>query len=123
MPAAKPKAKAAAKAKAKAAAVPALPPDASGDEADDESEKEEPYVPPVDASDPPKLTPANRKLMAEAKSHDHLMSHKPKNPFCPACRQAKAQRKPCARGNPNAGPRPKAWCEQLSYCWSHGYFR
>ena len=102
MPAAQPKAKAAAKAKPKAKAIAIPPPDAYGDEADDESEQEEPYVPPVNASDPARLTPANRKLMIEAMSHDNLMCHKPTNPFCLACQQAKAQRKPCARGAPSA---------------------
>lgn len=103
-PAVRPKAKAAADRGRQAAP----PPDNSGDEADDESEQEEPYVPPIDASDPARLTPANRKLMLEAMSHCHLMCHKPKNPFCPHVSRQKHKESHATGELPTWDPVPRA---------------
>ena len=38
------------------------------------------------------------KLRREAGSLDHLMTHLPKNPFCPSCKGAKMQAAPRRRG-------------------------
>ena len=37
------------------------------------------------------------RLMAEARSTKHLMTHTPKNPFCPICQKAKARQKQARR--------------------------
>ena len=50
--------------------------------------------------------------MAEALTVKHLMTHVPKNPWCPSCQRAKPQRKPCKR-NAHVGPVPTAFGEQV----------
>jgi hypothetical protein len=54
--------------------------------------------------------------MKEARSVEHLCTHIPKNPFCPACQQAKAQRRP-ARDNKKIvqlGPPPSGNGDQIT---------
>ncbi|MCP4242093.1 MAG: hypothetical protein GY772_16170, partial [bacterium] len=46
-----------------------------------------------------------RDLKVEALSREHLMTHLPKNPWCPACQRAKLQRAPCARQPPSGEPK------------------
>ena len=52
-------------------------------------------VPPEDVVE--KGPTGTRDLKAEAASLRHLMTHTPKNPWCPVCQSAKMQRKPCKR--------------------------
>ena len=51
--------------------------------------------------------------MAEALTVKHLMTHVPKNPWCPSCQRAKPQRKPCKR-NAHVGPVPAVFGEQVT---------
>ena len=39
-----------------------------------------------------------RNLRAESTSVEHMLTHRPLNKYCNACRRCKAQRKPCKRG-------------------------
>ena len=42
----------------------------------------------------PVVVSKEQQLRIEAKSLRHLMTHKPRNPFCAACQRAKMQSKP-----------------------------
>ena len=47
------------------------------------------------------------RLVAEAKSARHLMTHFPRNPECLICTQGSAQRRRKRKGTLNLGPRPE----------------
>ena len=54
-------------------------------------------------------------LREQAKSLKHLMTHMPKNPFCPECQRAKMQRKQARRKKGAAlGERPDTFGEQIT---------
>ena len=40
------------------------------------------------------------RLKAEARSKEHLLTHEPKNPWCPTCQRAKMMKKPSLRKGP-----------------------
>ena len=66
---------------------------------------EEENVVEVDSDEEPEFLPTKSELLREeAKSLDHLVTHIPKNPFCPACQRAKMQTKGnySRKGNPAA---------------------
>ena len=52
-----------------------------------------------------------RDLKAEAKSHRHLLTHTPYNPYCDACRIARMTRRPARRQNTDPDAKPKAFAE------------
>ena len=54
-----------------------------------------------------------RDLRAEAVSREHLMTHMPKNKYCPACQRAKMQHKPCRSGS-SLGPVPESFGDQVT---------
>jgi hypothetical protein len=54
-----------------------------------------------------------RDLKAEAVSREHLMTHMPKNKYCPACQRAKMQHKPCRSGS-SLGPAPESFGDQVT---------
>ena len=64
----------------------------------------------VESDEELELIPTKSDLLREeAKSLDHLMTHMPKNPFCPACQRAKMQTK----GNYSRKGKPSAeQCER-----------
>jgi hypothetical protein len=62
----------------------------------------------VESSDPP-----GRDLKAEAVSREHLMTHMPKNKWCPACQRAKMQHKACRSGS-TLGPVPESFGDQVT---------
>ena len=72
--------------------------------------------PPCDVPDNEPDTPKRRMLQAIAKSVAHLMTHKPFNKYCPACRRGQAKKPPHRRKPRNAamGKRPKKWGEQVT---------
>ena len=47
-------------------------------------------------------------------SIDHMMTHEPKNKFCAVCNKAKTQRKPRRKGQPDLGPKPLDFGDQLT---------
>ena len=57
--------------------------------------------------------PAVRDLKAEAVSREHLMTHMPKNKWCPACQRAKMQHKACRKGS-SLGPVPESFGDQVT---------
>ena len=57
--------------------------------------------------------PAVRDLKAEAVSRERLMTHMPKNKWCPACQSAKMQHKACRSGS-SLGPVPESWGDQAT---------
>jgi hypothetical protein len=57
--------------------------------------------------------PPGRDLKAEAVSREHLMTHMPKNKWCPACQRAKMQHKACRRGS-TLGPVPESFGDQVT---------
>jgi hypothetical protein len=59
------------------------------------------------------------RLMKEARSVEHLCTHIPKNPFCPSCQKAKAQRRHARdkKKSPEAvllGPPPKEFADEVT---------
>ena len=59
-----------------------------GPKPDDEGRK------PPDPKDSDKRSRGEAELRKEAKSVHHLLTHMPKNPFCPTCQRAKMYKPP-----------------------------
>ena len=82
--------------------------DPSGDAAPECALAVEDVVAEAEDSDPP-----GRDLKAEAASREHMMTHMPKNKWCPACQRAKMQHKACRRGS-SLGPVPESFGDQVT---------
>ena len=54
------------------------------------------------------------RLRAEAKSHRHMATHEPKNPFCEICTRARAQRRSKIKGSLRMGEKPKKFGDQIT---------
>ena len=73
----------------------------------DESDKKSAEVKPVSDEDLEEPLTRIERLKLEARSLDHLLTHVPKNPYCPACQRAKMQAAPClSRANRQSDSEP-----------------
>ena len=71
-------------------------------------------VPPPPAPHPVKRDREPRDLKAEAVSLEHLLTHTPRNPYCDACRIAKATRRPARRLYRDPDTKPKKFADLIN---------